>query len=297
MGHPAFECVGLAQPGSSMLVFDSPHSWRDWNPSLTPTVASGPALRSSCDAWVDELWAGALRGRAPLLAARFHRAFIDANRARDDIDPELLDGPWPGPLNPGANSLRGMGLIRRLALPDVPMYATRLPVGEVQARIAGFYDPYHQALQGLVDAAHAAHGLVCHVNCHSMKSVGNGMNTDAGRARPDIVVSDRDGSTADPFLLRWIVTALRRCGYHVQVNHPYRGAELVRRHGQPAQRRYSVQIEINRALYMDEAAFERHAGFDRLQRDLGTLVDELHDGLRTPLVHPPSPAAAAEGAR
>lgn len=221
-----------------------------------------------------------------MLAARFHRSFIDANRARDDIDAGLLDGPWPEPLSPGAACLRGMGLIRRLALPDVPMYAAPLPVAEVRARITDYYDPYHQTLADLIEAAHANFGLSVHIDCHSMKSVGNGMNVDAGQARPDMVVSNLAGRTSEAFLLRWVVQHLRSLGYRVQANHPYQGAELVRRHGRPAEGRHSLQIEINRAVYMNEARLERHDGFERLARDLGTLVATLDEGLRLSLYPP-----------
>lgn len=275
--------VGEAGPGASPLVFDSPHSWGEWPEGGTPTQAPPEALASTWDAWIDELWGAASRGRAPVLAARFHRSFIDANRARDDIDADLLDGTWPEPLNPGAACLRGMGLIRRLALPDVPMYAAPLPLAEVQGRIADYYDPYHQALSDLIEAAHARFGLSVHVDCHSMKSVGNRMNVDAGQARPDMVVSDRMGQACDPFLLRWAVSLLRGLGYRVQVNHPYQGAELVRRHGRPDRGRSSLQIEINRALYMDEKRLARHEGFDRLARDLSVFVEQLDTGLRAVL--------------
>ncbi len=289
-----FYFAGAGRAGASPLVFDSPHSWRDWPTGGTPLAAPKNALDTSWDAWIDELWATASRGRVPVLAAGFHRSFIDANRARDDIDVELLDGPWPGDLHPSSACQRGMGLIRRLVLPGVPVYATRLPVAEVQARITRYYDPYHTQLASLIDAAHAAFGVSCHIDCHSMKSVGNSMNIDVGQDRPDMVVSDLEGQASDPFLLRWVATTLRSLGYRVQVNHPYRGAEIVRRHGQPAAGRHSIQIEIKRSLYMDEARVERHAGFDRLARDLGVLVDALDAGLRAELY--PSHAAQPEAA-
>lgn len=279
----SFYFAGSASAGSSPLVFDSPHSWRHWPAEGVQPVAPPEALATGWDAWIDELWAIAAQGRAPVLAARFHRAFVDANRARDDIDPAQLLGIWPDPLRPSDACLRGMGLIRQFALPEVPMYRSPLPVQEVRARIAGYYDPYHQTLERLIGAAHAAFGLSVHIDCHSMKSVGNRMNIDAGQSRPDMVVSDLEGQACDPFLLRWVVTHLRGLGYQVQVNHPYRGAELVRRHGRPAQGRHSLQIEINRALYMDEARLERHAGFDRLADHLSTLVSALDDGLRATL--------------
>ena len=276
---PPFTIGAESSSPASPLVFDSPHSWPHWPDDAPPTAAPAEALRTSCDAWVDEIWAEAICGRAPLLAARFHRAYIDANRARDDIDAELLDAPWPGPLNPSDKSHRGFGLLRRLALPGIAMYDRPLAVADVQQRIERCYDPYHTKLAALIAAAHARHGVVLHIDCHSMKSVGNEMNEDSGYARPDIVVSDLEGRSADRFLVRWMAAVLTRRGYRVQINHPYRGGELIRRHANPARGRHSVQIEINRALYMDEQRFARTPGRDRLVADLKTLVAQLPDGL------------------
>lgn len=275
--------AGNGVPGGSPLVFDSPHSWPWWPASAPLVVAPQEAVLSSWDAWVDELWATACAGRAPVLAAKFSRAYIDANRSVDDIDPELLTTPWPQEMNPAATSRRGMGLVRRLALPGVPLYAKRLTVEDVQGRIVHYYEPYHQRLDELIDLAQTQFGMSCHFNCHSMKSIGNAMNVDCGRVRPDMVVSDFDGDSADPFLVRWIVDLLRTLGYNVQVNNPYRGAELIKRHGKPSTGRHSIQIEINRALYMDEHRFEKNSGFASLVGDLATFVTRLEEGLRVEL--------------
>ncbi|NRF70263.1 N-formylglutamate amidohydrolase [Aquincola sp. S2] len=275
----AFAVIGPTAPVHGPLVFDSPHSWPHWPADGTPTLATPAELATSWDAWVDELWAAAVAGRAPLLAARFHRAYIDANRARDDLDPALLAAPWPEPLHPAPTSQRGMGLIRRDVLPGVPMYAQPLPVDEVRGRLQRCYEPYHARLAALVDAAFARWGFSVHVDCHSMKSVGNAMNEDCGRPRPDLVVSDLDGRGADARLVAWVVENLRGLGYSVGINDPYRGGELVRRHGRPAAGRHSLQIEIKRSLYMDEARCERHAGFERLAADLGRFVHALDSAL------------------
>ncbi|MEK8033784.1 N-formylglutamate amidohydrolase [Ideonella sp. DXS29W] len=278
-----FDVIAGEAQADSPLVFDSPHSWPHW-PADVPTIAPTEALRTSCDAWVDEIWAAALQGRAPLLTARFHRSYIDANRARDDIDPALLAQPWPVSLHPSDRSRRGFGLLRRLALPGVPVYREPLAVTDVARRIERFYDPYHHQLAALIDAARPHHDAVLHINCHSMKSVGNAMNEDCGRPRPDIVLSDRDGQTAGAPVLGWMASALRERGYRVQFNDPYRGEEILRRHGCPRRGRYSVQIELRRDLYMDERCFERHSGFDRLVGDLkacvGLWLEEWPDGPR-----------------
>jgi len=262
------------QAGPLPLLFDSPHSGFAAPPHLAP-AAPLEALATSCDAFVDELYGAAPGYGCTLIAATFPRWLIDPNRARDDIDPELLDAPWPEPIAVSDKSRSGMGLIRRLALPGVPVHGRRLGIAEVEALIRDFYDPYHAAVRSQLDALHARFGGVWHVDCHSMKSRGNAMNIDAGQTRPDFVISDREGSTSAPDFIGCAVDTLRGLGYRVNVNNPYKGAELVRRYSDPAANRHSIQIEVNRALYMDEAAFERHAGFATLAGHLEELIRAL----------------------
>lgn len=277
--EPPYQVSGEACAPTSALVFDSPHSWRDWPADGPPIVATQAALMTSWDAWVDEIWTAAVDGKAPVLSARFHRAYIDANRARDDIDAGMLAESW-AEARPSDKSHRGFGLLRRHVLPGVPLYGHLLPLSDVQHRIARCYDPYHAKVAGLIDAARAHHPQAVHINCHSMKSIGNAMNEDEGLPRPDFVVSDLDGKCADPRLTRWIAGCLGWLGYRVRINHPYRGGELIRRHGDPARGRHSLQIEINRALYMNEQAFERTEGLARLVADLKTFVDQLNHQLQ-----------------
>ena len=249
------------------VVFDSPHSGFAFPEDFRP-AAPLEALRTTWDAHVDRLLADAPTVGIRLLAAEFPRAYVDVNRDEGDLDPALLAGPWEGPLAPTDYSRRGMGLVRRLALPDVPMYSAPLAPEAVRARIARWYRPYRAQLAAALDETQRAHGLVWHVNWHSMKSRGNAMNVDAGAPRPDFVVSDRRGGTADTGLVARIVAWFTAGGYAVQANDPYQGGDLVRTFGDPARGRSSVQIEINRALYMDEATTAPHAGFAELQARL-----------------------------
>lgn len=249
------------------LVFDSPHSGIEYPPDFAP-AASRRDIATTWDAHVDALFRGVTEAGAVLLAATFPRAYLDANRAADDIDPELLDAPWLGPVALSDHARRGMGLIRRYALPGVPMYHRRLSVEEVRRRIDACHRPYREALGGEIDAAFRRHGRVWHFNCHSMKSRGNAMNIDAGRSRPDFVIGDRDGTSADADVTRWVADHFVALGYRVAINDPYRGADIVRAHGDPARGRCSVQIEINRALYMDESTCEPGPGFARLRDHL-----------------------------
>lgn len=266
--------VSPPQGRPAPVVVDSPHSGFTFPTEFAP-VAPLAALRSTWDAHVDRLWMAAPRVGATLLAAEFPRAFCDVNRAEDDIDAALLASPWPRPLQPTAYTARGMGLIRRFALPDVPMYDAPLAVAEVEQRITQYYRPYRAALRALIDEALAADGIAWHLNCHSMKSQGNAMNVDAGAARPDIVVSDRRGTSADPALTARIVGWFTLRGYRTAANDPYQGGDLVRTFGAPARGVQSVQIEVNRALYLDERSAAPHAGFTALQDDLGAFVQEF----------------------
>lgn len=259
--------AGAAAP----LVFDSPHSGIDYPTDFAP-AASREQIATTWDAHVDELFRGVTAAGAVLIAATFPRAYLDANRAADDIDPELLADPWPDPIALSDHARRGMGLIRRYALPGVPMYQRRLSVAEVRHRIDFYHVPYRETLRREIDVAAGLHGRVWHFNCHSMKSRGNAMNIDSGRHRPDIVIGDRDGTSAAPAVTRWVTSYFEGCGYRVQVNDPYRGADIVRAHGDPSRGRSSVQIEINRALYMNEANCEPGPGFARLQTDLAAFA-------------------------
>lgn len=266
-GYKLFLPAGNLMP----LIFDSPHSGMEF-PADFRCLASDVQLRSGWDAFVDELWQPAHLAGATLIAARASRMYIDLNRAVDDIDPELLSGDWPGELKPTTYSKRGMGLLRRFALPGVPMYEQKLAVSEVQQRIAQYYLPYHHCLSEQISALHQKFGAVWHIDCHSMKSQGNAMNIDQGRARADIVIGDKDGQSAEPGFTSLIVQFFQDRGYSVSVNYPYKGGYLTECFAAPAQQIHSVQIEINRALYMNEQTFMKHQGFNKLQHDLQQLV-------------------------
>lgn len=259
----------------SALVYDSPHSGRFF-PSEIATAASPQQLRWAEDAYVDQLIAPAVELGVPLLSGEWARAYLDLNRAVTDIDEALLDAPWPAAVVPTEKTRRGLGLIRRYVVPGVAIYATPLSIADVQLRIERVYRPYHAQLDALLHDAHRDHGIAWHVNWHSMKSVGNAMTPDgAGAARADFVVSDGDGTTADSEVTRIVVDRLRALGYSVSVNDPYKGGAIVKRCGRPAEGVHSIQIEINRRLYLDETHVEPNGGFDALRRDLRSLTQAL----------------------
>lgn len=260
-------------PGRPALpvVVDSPHSGVVDPPDFTH-VCPRRLLRDAEDVDVDALVADAPDHGAALLCALFPRSYIDVNRAVDDLDENLIEGEWPGGLAGSDRSRQGMGLIRRSCRPGVPMYDRRLSVAEVQARIDGYYMPYHATLAEMLDAAHARWGKVWYLDCHSMPSVAPLLGGGAERGPADFVLGDRDGTTCDPDFTAFLAETLRGMGYAVRVNDPYKGVELVRRHGRPAEGRHAVQIEVNRGLYIDERTLERHDGFDAVRNAMGRLI-------------------------
>ncbi len=262
------------------LVFDSPHSGSVY-PADFGFVCPMSMLRQAEDTYVDELFAQAPEVGATLIAALFPRTYIDVNRAPDDIEPELLAGPWPWPLNPTEKSAAGMGLIRRLCRPGVPMYDGRLTVAQVIERIDRYYRPYHEELAETIFRLHGRFGRVYHVNCHSMPSIAV-----SDRKHPvDFVLGDRDGTTSDPTFVTFVADVLTAMGYRVRLNDPYRGVELVRRYSDPRRGIHSLQLEINRALYMNEETLEKHPGFEALRADLLTLMTRLGSFARVSLAN------------
>lgn len=256
------------------LVVDSPHSSTDW-PADFDHIVTEAELMTSVDRFVDELFGHAPAVGGTLIAARFPRAYIDANRSEEDLDLALIDGEWPLPVNPGEKTEFGMGVVRRYILKGRPIYDRKLGVGEVLRRLETYHRPYHAAVAEAIAGARARFGTAFHIDCHSMKPVGNAMNVDAGEPRPDVVLSDRDGTTCDPAFTDVAAALLRERGYRVAINHPYKGAELVARHSDPAAGRHSLQIEPNRALYLDDRTFEKTAGFGALKADLDRFLEGM----------------------
>lgn len=269
-------CTVERPRGPVRLVYDSPHSGRHY-PEDFHSLASRAQLRWAEDAYVDLLVQPAVSHGALLLCATLPRSFLDVNRPATDIDAELLAEPWPTSLTPTDKTRRGLGLVRRYVVPGVPIYAPHsLTVAELQRRIRDVHAPYHAALDALVNEAREACGAVWHVNWHSMKSRGNAMTPDGdGAERADFVVSDRDGASADPTLTTLVTETLAAFGYRVSLNHPYKGGHIVQRLGRPADGVHSVQVEINRALYLDEASVSPRHGFDTLRGHLEQLARRL----------------------
>ena len=271
------ETVRVLQPAVEPLplVFDSPHSGSAYPEDFGHAI-DRMTLRRSEDAHVEELFARTTRLGATLIHALFPRAYVDPNRNEDDIDIGMFDGTWTRSANPTFKTLeRGVGLIWKNMKAFGPIYERKLSVGEVEGRIDDFWRPYHTTLKQTLDGLHSEFGRVFHVNCHSMASHGDRTTEDGPVPRPDFVVSDRDGATCSPDTLDCVVETLRSCGHSVAINDPYKGYELVRRHGRPAENRHSIQVEVNRALYMCEETLSKTPGYLETEDTLMTMAQGL----------------------
>lgn len=263
--------------GTTPLVLDSPHSGTHY-PDDFRAACDLPVLRRAEDTHVEKIYDFAPALGAAWIEAHFPRIYLDANRDTLELDTTLLDGEWPEPVatDPGQLSkIRlGKGLIWKYTDDGVPVYQRRLTVAEVRERIERCWRPYHEAVRHAIASAHARHGYSIHINCHSMPAVSGSHATDfPGLVHPDFVVGDRDGSTASPALSQLICDHLRGRGYSVAYNHPYKGVELLRRYGDPARHRHSIQIELNRQIYMDEETLAiKPDGMARVRHDLQDLV-------------------------
>jgi N-formylglutamate amidohydrolase len=260
------------------LVLDSPHSGRDF-PADFDAAVSEFDLREGEDCYVDELYRPATEQGVPLLAALFPRTYLDANRHRGDVDLDLIEGGhWPHEHVPSGKSRIGKALVWRTLDDGRAIYARRLKVDEVVGRIERCHAPYHRRLRALLDETQRRFGAVYHLNCHSMPAVG-GKQGEGGEGRPraDFVLGDRDGTTCDPAFTGFVRDVLASMGYEVAVNDPYKGVELVRAYSDPSARRHSLQVEINKRLYMDEASRTKHGGFAPLQANLVRLVEAIND--------------------
>lgn len=262
------------------LIFDSPHSGAYYPDDFAFTCAA-EALWATEDKFVDTLFDHVGDFGFPYLTAHYPRCYLDLNRRIDDIDPHLFDGDWPaelyGPIRPSSRSDAGIGLIWRLLKPGSPIYSGSLTPDEIAGRIERCYRPYHVALQNLVQEAHYNYGQAWHINCHSMPvetarprrirtaRIGGGQPV-------DICLGDRDGTTATADFVRFLRGFFEDRGYSVSVNDPFKGVEIIRKTGAPGRGIHAVQLEINKALYMDEKTFQTHEGYHRLKDDLAGLA-------------------------
>lgn len=260
------------------LIFDSPHSGRDY-PDDFHFSCDFKTLQTAEDSFVEELFTHVTNHGATFLHAHFPRSYIDVNRRADDIEPDLLGNDWdaPFPLSPSSRAHAGIGLIRRLVTPGVPVYDHPLRAENILHRIENYYRPYHTALEHALKDAHYAFGQVLHINCHSMPSNSayprRGIGLVGNTPKPvDFVLGDRDGTSCDPAITRDLRDFIRDLGYAVSINDPFKGVELIHKYSSPTMGYNAIQIEINKALYMDEESLEKNSNYNHFQADLERIT-------------------------
>jgi N-formylglutamate amidohydrolase len=214
---------------------------------------------------------------SPLIAARFPRAYLDVNREPYELDPELFSGRLPDFANTqSARVVGGLGTIARVVADTEEIYRERLPIGAAFERIERLYRPFHEALADLLESTRKRFGIAVLIDCHSMPSASMGQPPGG---RPHFVLGDRFGASCDAKLTRFTRDVLQTAGYEVQVNRPYAGGFITEYYGNPALGVQSLQLEINRALYLDEATLSKTKDFSKLSRTLAEVATKIFGAL------------------
>ncbi|MBS0472429.1 MAG: N-formylglutamate amidohydrolase [Proteobacteria bacterium] len=250
------------------FVFASPHSGRCYPAGfVAQSRLNAVALRRSEDAFVDELFCGAVALGAPMIAARFPRSYLDANRGPSELDATMFDATLRVPVDtPSPRVTAGLGVIPRIVRDGAEIYRSRLKPAEAEQRLTRLYRPYHAALAGLIEETRARFGVAVLVDCHSMPSAA---------AIPDIVLGDRYGMAAAPQVTRAADDALESQGFSVARNAPYAGGYTTHIHGRRERDVHAIQIEINRALYLDEERIAKGPGFEPVHARLTEALTRL----------------------
>lgn len=274
LGSPPFEILAPAAQ-TLPLVVASPHSGKVYPIDLLEASRLDPlALRKSEDCFVQEIFAGAPALGAPLIHALFPRAYVDPNREPYELDPVMFEDELPDFVNSASPRVAvGLGTIARVVADGEDIYRRKLSFAEAERRIERLYRPYHAALERLIEATAARFGGCLLVDAHSMPSTS--AKGELPRRRVDIVLGDRLGTSCHPRVTRAAETRLKALGYNVTLNAPYAGGFTTRHYGRPERNRHCLQIEINRALYMDERSFQPKPYLNQLKTDMAALIATL----------------------
>ena len=273
MSHDAYQVLHPVR-ATSCVVFASPHSGSSYPwAMLRSTVLDDHAIRSSEDAFVDRLFDCAPEFGASFIKAGAPRAFVDLNRSPDELDPALIEGVRRQSHNPRVAS--GLGVIPRVVSNGRAIYRGKITMAEAQSRLDGYWHPYHGMLQGLLDAAHLRHGQTVLVDCHSMPHEAVQSSVFNGIKRPNIVLGDRFGAAAGGEVVDRIEEAFTSEGFVVARNAPFAGAYVTQAYGRPSRGQHAVQVEIDRALYMDESRIMPNADFEAVRLALRNVVAQV----------------------
>lgn len=272
MTHP-FDLY-MPERHSVPFIFSSPHSGRDYETTFGgQSRLDALTLRSSEDAYIDQLFAAAPAYGAPLLAARAPRAYLDLNRAQDELDPAVIEGLPPQPHNPRINS--GLGVVPRVVAGGKTINFGRITRVEAESRLTKFWHPYHQQLHSLMHQSTELFGKAILIDCHSMPHEAIENHSRPGTVCPDIVLGDRFGAAASFSVVAELEAAFTAAGLRVARNAPFAGAYITQAYGRPTRGQHVVQVEIDRSLYMNEARVEPRADFAAFQALITGVIAQI----------------------
>lgn len=273
MTNAAFSLIRPERRTTS-VVFASPHSGRGYSSSfLRRSVLCEQSIRSSEDAFVDKLFEVAPQFGAPLITAGAPRAYVDLNRSMEELDPALIEGVPKGGHNPRVSS--GLGVVPRVVANGQAIYRGKLTLVEAQQRLERYWKPYHAALRAEMDQAHEMYGEAILIDCHSMPHEAMDSVVRTGIKRPQVVLGDRFGAAASERIVDQIEAAFVHAGFAVTRNTPFAGAFITQNYGRPANSRHAIQVEIDRALYMDEKTIRPNAEFAGFKRRLEAVIADI----------------------
>lgn len=256
------------------VVFDVSRSGREYPAEFRSPMAF-TELHDNVSMYMDEFYFPAPDYGATLLYACFPHMFIDANRHPNDIDPSVLDGEWPVPLQQSGAGRRGLGLIKTTSRYANPVQERKLTVAEVTERIERYHEPYHRELSRVIREKRARHGIAVQLSCHCMSAVGMPTHPDPGEERADFCIGDMNGKTSSPEYTDLLVSLFKDAGYSVTVNTPYDGGILMSRNADPANNVHSLMIEINKKLFMDIDTFRKTPGALTTRQTVEDVIREL----------------------
>lgn len=276
MARPPFRLTMPAEVMTPVIVA-SPHSGRyyPWN-FMRRSVLDDRAVRTSEDAFIDRIVEAAPQLGAPLLVAEYPRAYIDLNRASDELDPAVVEGVRYPTQNPRISS--GLGVIPRVVANGRAIYRGKITRAEADERIEAVWKPYHTCLGGLMRTAQARFGKAILIDFHSMPHEALESVVRPGARRPEVVLGDRFGAAAGTEVIETLEAAFTAAGLTVSRNAPFAGAYVTQHYGRPQQGRHAVQVEIDRSLYMNERMIRPNADFEAVQSLITSVLSQVIGG-------------------
>jgi N-formylglutamate amidohydrolase len=273
MANTSFD-LSLPSERTTSVIFASPHSGRNYPWSLLRrSVLDEHAIRSSEDAFVDQLFDSAPLYGAPFLIAKTPRAFVDLNRAKDELDPALIENLTTSVHN--ARIASGLGVIPRVVANGRAIYSGKITQKEAESRLNEIWHPYHTTLTNLVKQSLTQFSEAILIDCHSMPNEAIDAFAKGGARKPDVVLGDRFGASASPAVMNLVEQAFERQGFRVSRNAPFSGAYIVQHYGRPSVRQHAIQVEIDRALYMNETLIRPNGNFKSCKTRLERVIAEL----------------------